>query len=165
MYHMLRTMPAGVYLLILCGLVAANSAVYRTMLAPQVPTITVFDVGKGDAALVRSPRGRTLLIDAGPDASVLRALGNTLPMWQRRIDALIFTDAKAASVGGLSDVALRYRVPAPMPFGGEDAPYGTTLAFDTDVSITVISPGTFDVSYGTTRLSVSSSTPPGTYPK
>ena len=158
-------MPAGVYLLILCGLVAANITIYRTVLAPQIPTVTVFDVGKGDAALVRSPRGRMLLIDTGPDASILRALGNTLPMWQRQIDAVILTGAKAASVGGLSDVRDQYRVPAPVQLGGEDTPYGTTLAFDVDVSVTVISPGTFDVSYGTARLSVSSSTPPGTYPK
>ena len=165
MYHMPRPFSAGFYIILLCGLIIANIAVYRAMLAPQVLTMTVFDVGKGDAALVHSPRGRTLLIDTGPDASILRALGGALQAWDRTIDALVLTGTKAASVGGLSDVALRYHTPAPVRFGGKDIPYGTTVAFDADVSITVISPGTFDVSYGTTQLSVSSSTPPGTYPK
>lgn len=35
--------------------------------AAQDLSIYFFDVGQGDAALVRSPEGKTLLIDAGPD--------------------------------------------------------------------------------------------------
>src|SRR5829696_9440055 len=35
--------------------------------AAQDLSIYFFDVGQGDAALVRSPEGKTVLIDAGPD--------------------------------------------------------------------------------------------------
>ena len=34
---------------------------------PSALTVTFFDVGQGDSALVRSPGGATILIDGGPD--------------------------------------------------------------------------------------------------
>ena len=53
---------------------------------------------------------KTILVDTGPDAGILRALGLALPMWQRSIDAVILTGTKTSFVGGLPEVQDRYRV-------------------------------------------------------
>ncbi|MDE2021925.1 MAG: hypothetical protein KGI71_03370, partial [Patescibacteria group bacterium] len=113
--------PTILWLLLFFGLIALNVSVYREIFAPPVVKVWVFEVGKNSrAVLVRAPHDRTLLIDTGPDAGILRALGETLPVWQKKIDAVILTGAKASFVGGLPDVAGRYTVSARMPIGDRD---------------------------------------------
>ncbi|MDE2173589.1 MAG: hypothetical protein KGJ31_03365 [Patescibacteria group bacterium] len=155
--------PTSFWLLLFFGLIALNVSVYREIFAPTVVKVWVFEVGKNSrAVLVRAPHGRALLIDTGPDASILRALGETLPVWQKMIDAVILTGTKASFVGGLPDVASRYIVSARIHFGDRDAPYGAPLIFDS-VGIEIIAPGTEIISYGATSLNLSSSTPSGVY--
>lgn len=72
--------------------------------------LSVCDVGQGDAILIITPSGRTILVDGGPDSSVLRCLGKELPAWIRRIDLLILTHAHDDHVAGLIEVVKRYRV-------------------------------------------------------
>jgi competence protein ComEC len=75
---------------------------------PESLTVTFFDVGQGDAALVRSARGATVLVDGGPDqqevARKLAALG------VRRLDLLVATHPHADHIGGLPAVLARFRV-------------------------------------------------------
>jgi competence protein ComEC len=150
------------YLLLFLVLLLGNILVLRTLLAPATLEVSVFDVGKGNAILVRSPDKKTLLIDVGSDASILRAIGAALPFWQRRIDALILTSDKAAQIGGLSDVTDRYRTPVPLTIGTAETPYGSRLSFGS-IRLTIISAGVLTISYGDTSLSVSSTTPEGVY--
>jgi len=142
--------------------IVANFFIYRDIFAPQTLTVSVLEVGKGNATLVRTPSRKTILIDTGPDASILRALGMALPPWQRRIDAIILTGEKSGMTGGLSDVMNRYRIPTPTRFGTFDFPYGARLA-PNDISITILAPDTFTISYNATSFSISSSTPAGAY--
>lgn len=158
-----RTLPNRWLMLLIAVLCIANSLVYRALLAPHTLTVTVLHVGKGGAVLVRTPHGETLLIDTGPDAGILRALGTALPPWQRHLDAVIFSGTKTSLVGGLPEVERRYRIDTRVSVGGTAAPYGAPLSFDQTV-IDVIAPGTLSISYGTATLNVSSSTPSGIYP-
>ena len=157
-----RALPTSLYTLLFFVLIAANISVYRTIFAPHVLLVSILEVGKGHAAFVRSPSGKIILIDTGPDASILRALGEALPMWRRRIDAVILTGTKISLVGGLPEVESRYHVSTRMHFGGNVAPYGTSLMFDNS-RIKIIAPATFKISYGATTFNISSSTPPGAY--
>ena len=92
----------------LFALAALNAYLYTT--APsQTLELSVLKAGKGTAFLVRTPHSRTILIDAGSDASVLRALGTTLPEWQRTLAAVVLTSPTQAAGGGLPDVLARYR--------------------------------------------------------
>lgn len=75
---------------------------------PAELTITFFDVGQGDAALVRTPGGAAVLIDAGPDeqhvATRLAALG------VHRIDLAVASHAHADHVEGFAAVFARHPV-------------------------------------------------------
>lgn len=73
--------------------------------------VYALDVGQGDAILVRSPGGRTILVDGGPDPLTLTSrLGRILPFWDRRIDVLIATHADRDHLAGLLPVVARYDV-------------------------------------------------------
>ncbi len=71
----------------------------------------VLDVGHGEAVLVRTPTGRTLLVDGGEDPTrTLEALGRFVPFWQRRLDAVVLTAPTRERLTGLLPVLERYTV-------------------------------------------------------
>ncbi|MFZ1075621.1 MAG: hypothetical protein WAN50_04585, partial [Minisyncoccia bacterium] len=107
-----RELSISFSILLFAGLIAANAYVFQKLHAPAATEVTVFAAGKGTAALVRAPSGETLLVNAGSDASILRALGAALPPWQRNLDAVMVTDMSANNAGGLPDVLHRYKVAA-----------------------------------------------------
>jgi competence protein ComEC len=76
--------------------------------APGALTVIFLDVGQGDAALIRSPGGAQILIDGGPDATVvatkLAALG------VHRLDVMVATHPHADHVAGLPVVLSRIAV-------------------------------------------------------
>ena len=76
--------------------------------------VSFLDVGEGDAILIESPNGARVLIDGGPDDSVLRQLGTELLPWDRRIDAVIATHPDKDHSAGLISVLERYDVPLVM---------------------------------------------------
>ena len=150
-----RELPRSFYLLLFIVLVLGNISIYPEIFAPEILRVSVLEVGKGHATLVRSPSGATILIDTGPDASILRALGKELPPWHRTIDAVLLTGAKTNVAGGLADVTGRYRVK-------NIVRSGTHVSLD-NTTINILSPGTFTILYGTTSFTISSSTPAGIY--
>jgi len=71
--------------------------------------VTVFDVGQGEAILIRTPDGQNILVDSGPDPiSTSTQLGKTLPFWDRKIDLLILTQLQADHISGTLDLLQKY---------------------------------------------------------
>jgi competence protein ComEC len=71
----------------------------------------VLDVGQGDALLLVSPQGHTVLVDGGPDpARLATQLGRHLPFWQRSLDLLVLTHPHEDHLAGLVDALARYDV-------------------------------------------------------
>ncbi|HEY0605130.1 MAG TPA: hypothetical protein VGD58_19580 [Herpetosiphonaceae bacterium] len=65
----------------------------------------------GDAALIMTPNGKTVLIDGGEDGAALATwLGNALPFGQRDLDVLILTRPDARTIPGQLAALKRYRV-------------------------------------------------------
>ena len=159
---MSHVLPKSFYAVLLLILIAANVCVYQTIFAPHTLQIFVLDVGKGNSVLVQTPNKKTILVDAGPDASILRAIGTSLPEWQKDIDDIILTSAKTSFTGGLPEVLQKYHAPTPFSFGTASHPYGSQISLDS-VSIKIIAPGTLTISFGDASLSISSSTPKGVY--
>ncbi len=69
----------------------------------------VFDVGQGDAILAQEG-DRQILLDGGPDTSILEKLGAAMPAGDREIDLVVLTHPHADHVNGLASVLERYKV-------------------------------------------------------
>lgn len=72
--------------------------------------ITFCDVGQGDAAYVRFPDGRDMLVDGGPNDKVLACLGKHMPFWDRNIDIVMLSHPEKDHLQGLISVLERYDV-------------------------------------------------------
>ena len=75
-----------------------------------VLTVSFLDVGQGDAIFISAPSGRTVLIDGGPDAGVLRQLGDVMSWYDHSIDVVMPTHPDTDHISGLVDVLERYHV-------------------------------------------------------
>lgn len=71
-----------------------------------------FDVGQGDATLIETPGGRQILVDGGPDQTVLQKLPQAMWPWDRTLDAIVVTHPDADHITGLLGVLERYEVAA-----------------------------------------------------
>lgn len=72
--------------------------------------ITFFDVGQGDSALIKTNENQRVLIDGGPDNSVLSKLDSEIPFYERRLEAIILSHPHADHLVGLIEVIKTYKV-------------------------------------------------------
>lgn len=100
------------YLLILCGLTVGNGALAYLLFVPHPPVLKVsfLSIGQGDSILIQGPTGVKMLVDGGPDGSVLTQLSKELLPWDRHFDLLVETHPDKDHIYGLGDVLARYKV-------------------------------------------------------
>ena len=67
-------------------------------------SLTFFDIGQGDAALIVSPSGKRVLIDGGPPESGPRLLQALQRRGVSALDLIVLTHPHMDHLGGLKDV-------------------------------------------------------------
>ncbi len=67
------------------------------------------DVGQGDAVLLKR-KNQEILVDGGPDSSVLNCLSQSLPPWDRTIELVVLTHPDDDHLSGLIGVLERYQI-------------------------------------------------------
>jgi competence protein ComEC len=72
--------------------------------------ILTLDVGQGDAIFLRTPHGKTVMIDAGKGHSVMNQLPQVLNFFDRKIDIAIVTHFDSDHAEGFLDVLRSYQV-------------------------------------------------------
>lgn len=108
-------------LLLAVILLFANFFIWQGVVAEDRQGLRIYflDVGQGDAIFIEAPSGNQVLIDGGPDRTVLRQLGKVMPFYDRSIDLVFATHADADHIGGLPEVIERYRIGAYIDNGME----------------------------------------------
>jgi competence protein ComEC len=84
---------------------------YAVFLTPSnILSVSFLDVGQGDAIYIRTPNGNDVLIDGGPDDSVIQKLHEVVPSFDRDIDLIIETHPDKDHIAGLIPVFEQYNV-------------------------------------------------------
>ncbi|HYB01816.1 MAG TPA: hypothetical protein VED37_16470, partial [Ktedonobacteraceae bacterium] len=113
-----RILPVLQYAVVIIVILAAgaNIAAAPVNVNEQL-SITLLNVGpagkpsQGEAILIHTIDGKTILIDGGPDATSLsQELDSRLPFWQRSIDTVILTSPRQDHLTGAQDVISRFQV-------------------------------------------------------
>lgn len=82
-----------------------------------ITEVSVLDVGQGDAIFIEAPNGVQMLIDGGPDDSVLVGLGQVMGFWDRSIDFLLETHPDKDHIAGFLPILEQYEVGAVIESG------------------------------------------------
>lgn len=72
-------------------------------------SVCFFDVGQGDSALIQKGDYQ-ILIDGGPDQSVLAEMGQVMPFYDRTIEEVVLTHPHNDHLRGLNEVVDRYKI-------------------------------------------------------
>jgi competence protein ComEC len=83
---------------------------YQRPTADSGLKIEFLDVGQGDAIYIKTVSGQDILIDGGPDNSVLAGLGKVMDLSDREINLVILSHPHADHLTGLVEVLQRYKV-------------------------------------------------------
>jgi competence protein ComEC len=98
---------------ILIGIVFSNivawSVVYNLNKSRPFEVV-FFDVGQGDSIFVETPQKQQILVDGGPDSSILGKLAKEMPFYDRTIDLIILTHPERDHMFGLMEVLKKYKV-------------------------------------------------------
>ncbi|MGI5897693.1 MAG: ComEC/Rec2 family competence protein [Candidatus Dojkabacteria bacterium] len=73
------------------------------------PEIVFLNVGQGDAILVQQGT-QQMLVDTGPDESVMFALSKYMPWYDREIEVLVLTHPHEDHIGGIYSILKKYKV-------------------------------------------------------
>jgi competence protein ComEC len=111
-----RILPMLRYAAVMIVILASGSLIAAAPSNEQL-SITLLNVGpagkpsQGEAILIHTIDGKTILIDGGLDAtSLAQELDSRLPFWQRSIDTVILTSPRQDHLIGAQDVISRFQV-------------------------------------------------------
>jgi competence protein ComEC len=107
---------------------------------PRSLTVTFLDVGQGDAAVVRTPEGATVLVDAGPEEDDVAV--DLAELGVERIDVAVASHAHADHVEGYPAVLARFPVGVLLDPGcpGDSPSYARFRDAVGDEEVTIRSP-------------------------
>lgn len=97
-----------VILVSLCGLVLWQASIF----SDGKLHVVFCNVGQGDAIFIRTPAKVNMLVDGGPDDSVLSCIASHTPFWERKIDLVVMTHPHADHMTGFFSLLQQYKVAA-----------------------------------------------------
>ncbi len=109
------------HILIFSLFIIASSLWYKLSLGDSNGSymkVVFLDVGQGDAVYIEAPNGKQVLIDGGPNASLISSLSGVMPFADRSIDMIIATHPDMDHIGGFPVLLDNYKVSNIIENGG-----------------------------------------------
>lgn len=102
----------GKVIFVCCLIVVSMASVYLivSLISPHKLRVSFLDVGQGDAILIQTPSGKSMLIDGGPTNIVLEKMAHEMSYFDNDIDVMVETHPDADHITGLIPVLEKYKV-------------------------------------------------------
>ena len=108
--HFLRKKEIKILVAIIFLTVFLGFNVYSANKDSDKLRVSFFDVGQGDGIFIQTPDGIDILIDGGPDKTILEKLSSVMPFYDKHIDYLIITHEHEDHLRGAIEVMDRYQI-------------------------------------------------------
>ena len=103
-----------------------------TSIKPKKLEVSFLDVGQGDAIFIKTPSGKEMIIDGGPNAVVIDRLHKRMSYFDKTISIMVATHPDADHVTGLIDVLRQYDV-STILLSGKESDTAVYDVLDTDM--------------------------------
>ena len=98
-------------IIIFCFLIFCNLIAFLFIFNKQENLkVVFFNVGQGDSIFIETDQGHQILVDGGPDNSVLNSLEKEMNPFDKNIDMIILTHADKDHLAGIVSVLKTYEV-------------------------------------------------------
>jgi beta-lactamase superfamily II metal-dependent hydrolase len=97
-----------VILILLVSLISIS--LVTSYITPHKLRVSFLDVGQGDAILIQTPSGKSMLIDGGTTNIILERVARELTYFDRDINVIVATHPDADHVTGLIPILEKYQV-------------------------------------------------------
>lgn len=91
-------------------LITFGAAQFQAVERDSSLRLWIMDVGQGDAILFDTSDGHQVLIDGGPNSTILSRLAKAMPLTDKEIDLVIISHNHADHLAGINSVIERYKV-------------------------------------------------------
>lgn len=105
-----KSLISPIAFVLLVGILVSLGYTLLKPVSGSVIALTFLDVGQGDAMLAVTPKGQGILVDGGPNDSVLSGLDENIPFYNHKLSAIVLTHPHADHVAGLVSVVGKYQV-------------------------------------------------------
>ncbi len=105
--------PISYRWILFVSLVCFTFAVVQISIRYRINTagrVVFCDVGQGDGVYIRAASGIDIVIDSGPDSSMLRCLGRNMSLFDKTIEYAFLSHPHIDHYGGFLAVAHNYRI-------------------------------------------------------
>jgi len=109
MFSIKKKLKYFILIILFVGVISVWSIVFD-LADNEFLKVYFFDVGQGDAIFIETPCGKQVLIDGGPDKTILEKLNETMPFYDRDIDLFILTHPDSDHITGLVSALEYYNV-------------------------------------------------------
>ena len=110
--HALIFSEYGKVIFVCCLIVVSVVAIYLivSLVSQHKLRVSFLDVGQGDAILIQTPSGKSMLIDGGPTNVVLEKMAHEMSYFDNDIDVIVATHPDADHITGLIPVLEKYKI-------------------------------------------------------
>lgn len=104
-------MKAKLFILTLSAIFLFGLFVFQSLQYADGRLHVVFcNIGQGDGIFIRTPQGSDIVVDGGPDATILKCLEKHMPFWDRDIELVFASHPDADHITGLESILKSYTV-------------------------------------------------------
>jgi beta-lactamase superfamily II metal-dependent hydrolase len=99
-----------IFVIVILVISLVSVSLVLSQVTPTKLRVSFLDIGQGDAILVQTPSGKSMLIDGGPTDTILERVADNISYFDNDIDVIVATHPDADHITGLIPILEKYKI-------------------------------------------------------